>query len=128
MRRVHAGLYSHKFSPLCPHCILSTASSTLEPLYVTDSTFPTLEPIRVISYKQIVSAFWAVQSFKVRLSWEQVCFCRVLPLRIHDDFPARPGWLDLTDLLHNSVDAPLKRNPYLSEIVKRSRIKKHEHI
>jgi hypothetical protein len=40
----------------------------------------------------------------------------------------RVGWISLVHLLHNSVDAPLERNPYLSEIVKRSRIKKHEHI
>lgn len=34
----------------------------------------------------------------------------------------------MVHLLQNHVEAPLKRNPYVSQIVKRSRPKKHEEI
>jgi hypothetical protein len=34
----------------------------------------------------------------------------------------------LVHLLQNHVEAPLKRNPYLSQILKSSRPKKHEEI
>jgi len=38
------------------------------------------------------------------------------------------GGASLVHLLQNQMEAPLKRNPYLSQIVKRSRPKKHEEI
>jgi hypothetical protein len=72
----------------------------------------------------------ADQSSKVRLCITKVCFCRVLSFarRWRVSCTGLMGGVSLVHLLQNHMEAPLKRNPYLSQIVKRSRPKKHEEI
>ena len=83
--------------------------------------------------RQIVCCFpsaLADQSSKVRLSSRRFAFVEFCHCASLVGFLARgPSWWNsLVHLLQNHVEAPLKRNPYLSQIVKRSRPKKHEEI